>query len=63
MADKEENQTQTAIRIPDSLLERMDKLAEQMSKPGLQISRADVHRLGLFRGIGEMEKEKETKKR
>jgi len=61
MADKEEAQVQTAIRIPESWIERIDKIAEQMSKPGMQISRADVHRIGLHRGIVELEKE--TKKR
>jgi predicted DNA-binding protein len=63
MGDKkeEETQVQTAIRIPESIVARFDKLAEQMSKPGMSISRADVHRQAIYRGLVELEKE--SKKR
>jgi predicted DNA-binding protein len=58
MSDKqEENQIQTAIRVPESVLKRFDKLAEQMSVPGTQITRADVHRQAVYRGLAELEKE------
>ena len=41
MVDKqEENQVQTAIRLPESWLERIDKLADGMSQPGRPATRA-----------------------
>jgi predicted DNA-binding protein len=62
MSDKnDEEQIQTAIRIPRSWLERFDKLAEQQSNPGMQISRADVHRQAIHRGLFELEKKKSKK--
>jgi predicted DNA-binding protein len=57
MTDKEETQIQTAIRIPESLLERIDKVAERMSQPGTQITRADVHRQAIYGGLEVLEKE------
>jgi predicted DNA-binding protein len=59
MGDKkeEETQVQTAIRIPESVLNRFDKLAQQMSVEGTQITRADVHRQAVYRGLAELEKE------
>lgn len=57
MNDKQEQQTQIAIRLPESMLDRMDKLVERMSKPGLQITRADVHRQAVFLGIEKLEAE------
>lgn len=56
MNDKQqEQQTQIAIRLTDGMIERMDKLAEKMSKPGLQLTRADVHRQAVFLGIEKLE--------
>ena len=52
-----EPQTQTAIRLPDPLLARIDKLAKRMSQPGVRITRADAIRLALFRGIDTLEAE------
>ena len=57
MADKEENEVQTAIRIPKSLIGRLDKLAEQMSVLGTQLTHADIHRQAIYRGVAELEKE------
>jgi predicted DNA-binding protein len=58
MGDKqEENQVQTAIRVPESVLERFDRLADQMSVLGTKITRADVHRQAVYRGLAELEKE------
>ena len=48
-------QTQTAIRLPDELLERIEKIAEHMSKAGVPITRADVHRLAVEQGIERLE--------
>ncbi len=56
MSGKQEHQTQTAIRVPDSLLERIDKIAERMSKAsGIHTTRADVHRLALENGVAGLE--------
>jgi len=52
-----EEQVQTAIRLPQSLLVRLDKLAERMSQPGMKITRTEVLRLGLFRGVELLEAE------
>jgi hypothetical protein len=43
---------QTAIRVPDSWLEDLDKLAEQMSEPGSRhVMRSEVMRMAIRRGI------------
>ena len=55
--DKPEQQLQTAIRYPESWADRMDKIAERMSQPGMRVTRAEVVRLALHRGIVEMESE------
>jgi predicted DNA-binding protein len=58
MTDKqEENEIQTAIRIPKSVLDRFDKLAQQMSVLGTRLTRADIHRQSVYRGLVELEKE------
>jgi predicted DNA-binding protein len=58
MGDKqEENQIQTAVRLPESWIERIDKLAESMSEPGRPATRAGALRSALYRGIVEIEKE------
>jgi len=55
---KEEKQVQTAIRVPESVLERFDKIAEQKSTPGTQITRADVHREAIYLGLSLLEKKR-----
>lgn len=55
MNDKPARQVQTAIRLPEPLLERIDKLAENMSKAGVPITRADVHRLAVEQGVDRLE--------
>lgn len=57
MIDKQEEQIQTAIRVPGSFLKRADKLAERMSRPGLRLTRADVLRLALAEGFTHLETE------
>jgi predicted DNA-binding protein len=62
MVDKqEESQIQTAVRLPASWVERIDKLAESMSQPGRPATRAGALRSALYRGLVELEKE--SKKR
>lgn len=50
-------QTQTAIRLPDPLLERLDKLAEKMSRPAMRMTRAVVLRLAVHHGVEYLEAE------
>jgi predicted DNA-binding protein len=54
---KHEDQIQTAIRLPESLFDRLDKLAEQLSRPGMKATRAGVMRLAVFRGVEQLEAE------
>lgn len=61
MTDKQEHQVQTAVRVPESWLERLDKLIDPLSTPGMPATRAGVLRSALHRGL--MELEKENKKR
>lgn len=44
---------QAAFRLPETLLNRLDELAAAMSRerPGLKITRADVVRMLLVRGL------------
>jgi hypothetical protein len=58
---KQESQVQTAIRLPESLLARIDKLVERMSKDGIPVTRAEVHRLAVFRGVAELEADKKKR--
>lgn len=60
------DQQMVSIRLPKSLLKRLDKLAEQMSRPGLSVSRTETLRLTIFEGTSVLEnevgKEKDKKK-
>jgi len=62
---KQEHQTQTAIRLPDSLLERIDKIADHRSKSGgIRTTRAEIHRLAVEQGVDKLEQEaKPTRKK
>ena len=44
---------QAAFRLPESLLNRLDDLAATLTReqPGLKITRADVVRMRLVRGL------------
>jgi len=60
---KQEEQIQTAIRLPKSILKRIDRLAENMSQPGLNsITRAEAHRFALLEGLVKLEAEKGKKR-
>lgn len=50
--------TQTAIRLPEDLLERLDRIAERWTKerPGMVATRSDVMRALLHRAIEAEEK-------
>jgi predicted DNA-binding protein len=57
MKTKQDEQIQTAIRLPKSLLKRLDKLAEHMSRQGMRVTRAEVLRLAAFEGTAVLETE------
>jgi len=61
MSEKQESQTLTSVRLPDSLFERIDKLADRMSEPGMRVTRADVLRIAAFRGVEQLEAEKKKR--
>jgi hypothetical protein len=58
MNAKPEKQIQYGIRLLESVLDRSDKIAEHMSRPGImQVTRADVIRLAVSRGLEQIESE------
>jgi predicted DNA-binding protein len=59
--DKQDQQVQTAIRLPESVLSRADKLAERLSQPGMTVTRTEVLRLALHKGLAELESERKKK--
>lgn len=52
-----EKTTQVAFRLPDSLLQRLDRHVERMNSenPGLEFSRADAARSLLTRSLDAVE--------
>lgn len=61
MADEKK---MTAFRLEDSLLKRLDKYADRLSKEtGLPVTRADVVRLLLVRALDEAERRPSTARR
>lgn len=56
-----EAQIQTAIRLPESLLKRIDRLAKGMSTPGIRITRADVLRRIAVEGVDRLEAEQKKR--
>lgn len=59
-----ETTTQVAFRLPDSLIARLDRHVERMTKehPGLDFSRADAVRSLLTRALDEIEGPSATKR-
>ena len=53
-----EAQVQAAFRVPPPFLVRVDKVAESMSRPGLNVTRTEVLRMAAFRGLELLEKER-----
>lgn len=52
-----------SLRLPDETIERLDHYREQLSAkmPGMKVSRADVVREAVKRGLDAMEKELESR--
>jgi hypothetical protein len=47
---------QTPIRLPYEILERVDKIAERMSPPGMRVTRSEVIRYFVAEGVEREEK-------
>jgi len=48
---------QTAVRLDPELLNRLDAIAGKLSRPGLNVTRADAIRIALMTGLEKIEKE------
>jgi predicted DNA-binding protein len=58
----QEEQIQTALRMPKSVMKRLDKLAALMSQPGLNpITRTEVLRRAALMGIERLEAEQKKR--
>jgi hypothetical protein len=53
-----ENTTQIAIRVPDAWLDRCDVLIPWISRPGINMTRTDIMRAALARGLEALEQER-----
>jgi predicted transcriptional regulator len=49
---------QTAVRLDPDLLARLDAVATKLSRPGLEVTRADAIRIALATGLQAIEKER-----
>jgi predicted transcriptional regulator len=57
---KKKSKTQTAIRLEDELLAQVDKIAENMSTPGMNpYTRSEVIRLFVTRGVEQAKRDPE----
>ena len=48
---------QTAVRLENEVITRLDALIDKMSRPGLRLSRTDIIRMALAEGLPILEKE------
>jgi predicted DNA-binding protein len=48
---------QTAVRLENEVIIRLDALIKKMSRPGLRLSRTDIIRMALAEGLPILEKE------
>ena len=53
------NDEQIAIRLPKEWIERADKLRDVIAAPGVGVTRSDVLRAALARGLNVLEEERE----
>ena len=49
---------QTAVRLDPEMLARLDAVAAKLSRPGLEVTRADAIRIALATGLQAIEKER-----
>ncbi len=53
----DDTQQQISVRLPVAWLEALDRLAAAMSRPGIDLTRANALRAAVARGIEELSKE------
>lgn len=54
-----ENDEQIALRLPQEWLTRADALRDVIAKPGVGVTRSDVLRAALARGLQALEEERD----
>jgi hypothetical protein len=54
------NDTPISLRVPDTWLKRADSLIEYLSKPGIGVTRSDVLRSAIARGLDAIEAERDV---
>jgi hypothetical protein len=57
------NDTPLSVNIPGGWSEEVDRLMETMSQPGMEITRSDVIRMALRRGLDALKAEHPEKRR
>ena len=62
MTGKKEKHAPLAFRLDETTLKRLGKLAERVSQPGMQATRADALRIAVQRGLDELEAESRSKR-
>jgi hypothetical protein len=60
---KGENDSQVTFNLPGGWLDELDKLAQAMSMPGMEITRAHILRVALRKGIDMFKSEQKSRKR
>lgn len=48
---------QLTVRLSPETLARLDKIAKKLSRPGLELKRADALRIAVETGLGVLEKD------
>ncbi len=61
MTEKQETQVQMAIRFSESFVAQLDEIAEQLSRPGVVVTRVEALRAAAYEGV--MKIRAERKKR
>ncbi len=56
-----DNDSQLAIRVPGDWLTRADALAPLVARPGILVTRSDVLRAAMARGLDALEAERKGK--
>jgi metal-responsive CopG/Arc/MetJ family transcriptional regulator len=57
------NDTQVSVNLPGQWAEELDELARVMSEEGLGLTRSDVMRLAVRKGLDALKKERDRKGR
>lgn len=52
------NEQQIAIRVPNAWVKRASALVSQVAQPGMNVTRTDVFRVAIARGLEAMEAER-----